>query len=89
MEMASTWRLDCKRSQRRAAFAYLEAFMIRLRTRFRSAATISEARILRISLSPYAYIEFELSFTCEWDPEHGLGVLYQDWQPVEFGGWDL
>jgi hypothetical protein len=34
-------------------------------------------------------VEFELSFTCEWDPEHGLGVLYQDWQPVEFGGWDL
>lgn len=34
-------------------------------------------------------IEFELSFTCEWDPEHGLGVLYQDFRPVEFGGWDL
>jgi hypothetical protein len=34
-------------------------------------------------------IEFELSFCCEWDPEHGLGVLYQDWHPVEIGGWDL
>jgi hypothetical protein len=34
-------------------------------------------------------VEFELSFTCEWDPEHGLGVLYQDWQPAEFGGWNL
>jgi len=34
-------------------------------------------------------IEFELSFTCEWDPEHGLGVRYRDSQPVEFGGWDL
>jgi hypothetical protein len=34
-------------------------------------------------------IEFELSFVCEWDPEHGLGVLYRDWQPVKFGGWDL
>lgn len=35
-----------------------------------------------------AAVEFELSFNCEWDPEHGLGVRYQDWQPVEFGGWD-
>jgi len=34
-------------------------------------------------------IEFELSFNCVWDREHGLGVLYRDWQPVEFGGWDL
>ena len=34
-------------------------------------------------------VEFELSFNCEWDPEHGLGVLYQDWRPVEFGGWDF
>lgn len=34
-------------------------------------------------------IEFELSFNCEWDPEHGLGVLYRDWQPVKFGGWHL
>jgi hypothetical protein len=34
-------------------------------------------------------IEFELSFNCEWDPEHGLGVLYRDWQPVKFGSWDL
>jgi hypothetical protein len=34
-------------------------------------------------------IEFELSFNCEWDPEHGLGVLYRDWLPVKFGGWDL
>ena len=34
-------------------------------------------------------IEFELSFNCEWDREHGLGVLYRDWRPVEFGGWDL
>jgi hypothetical protein len=34
-------------------------------------------------------IEFELSFNCEWDPEHGLGVLYRDWQPVEFGSWHL
>jgi hypothetical protein len=34
-------------------------------------------------------IEFELSFNCEWDPEHGLGVLYRDWQPVEFGAWHL
>ena len=34
-------------------------------------------------------IEFELSFNCEWDREHGLGVLYRDWQPVEFGGWNL
>ena len=34
-------------------------------------------------------VEFELSFTCEWDPEHGLGVRYQDWQPVKFGGWNL
>jgi hypothetical protein len=34
-------------------------------------------------------IEFELSFNCKWDQEHGLGVLYRDWQPVEFGGWDL
>ena len=34
-------------------------------------------------------IEFELSFNCEGDQEHGLGVLYRDWQPVEFGGWDL
>jgi hypothetical protein len=34
-------------------------------------------------------VEFELSFNCEWDCEHGLGVLYRDWQPVEFGGWDL
>lgn len=36
-----------------------------------------------------AAVEFELSFTCEWDPEHGLGVIYHDWNPVEFGGWDL
>jgi hypothetical protein len=36
-----------------------------------------------------AAVEFELSFTCEWDPEHGLGVLYQDWRPVDFGGWHL
>ncbi len=34
-------------------------------------------------------IEFELGFNCEWDREHGLGVLYHDFQPVEFGGWDL
>jgi hypothetical protein len=34
-------------------------------------------------------VEFELSFTCDCDPEHGLGVLYRDWKPVEFGGWDL
>lgn len=34
-------------------------------------------------------IEFELSFNCEWDHEHGLGVLYRDWQPVEFGSWHL
>lgn len=32
---------------------------------------------------------FELSFNCEWNREHGLGVLYRDWQPVEFGDWDL
>jgi hypothetical protein len=32
-------------------------------------------------------VEFELTFTCEWDPEHGLGVLYRDWHPVDFGGW--
>ena len=32
---------------------------------------------------------FELSFNCEWDREHGLGVLFRDWQPIEFGGWDL
>jgi len=36
-----------------------------------------------------AVVEFELSFTCEWDPEHGLGVLYEDWHPVKIGGWDL
>ena len=36
-----------------------------------------------------AAVEFELCFTCEWDPEHGLGVLYRDWRPIEFGGWDL
>jgi hypothetical protein len=34
-------------------------------------------------------VEFELSFNCEWDREHGLGVLYRDWQPVDFGAWDL
>ena len=34
-------------------------------------------------------IEFELSFNCEWDREHGLGVLYRDWRPVRFGSWDL
>jgi hypothetical protein len=34
-------------------------------------------------------VEFELSFNCEWDREHGLGVLYHDFQPVEFGAWDL
>ena len=34
-------------------------------------------------------IEFSLSFNCEWDREHGLGVLYRNWRPVEFGGWDL
>ena len=34
-------------------------------------------------------VEFELSFNCEWDREHGLGVLYHDFRPVEFGGWDL
>ena len=34
-------------------------------------------------------VEFELSFTCDWDPEHGLGVRYRGWKPVEFGGWDL
>jgi hypothetical protein len=34
-------------------------------------------------------IEFELSFNCEWDREHGLGVLYCDWRPVEFGSWHL
>lgn len=34
-------------------------------------------------------IEFSLSFNCEWDREHGLEVAYRDWQPVEFGGWDL
>ncbi len=34
-------------------------------------------------------IEFELSFNCAWDREHGLGILYRDWQPVEFGSWDL
>jgi hypothetical protein len=34
-------------------------------------------------------VEFELSFNCEWNREHGLGVLYRDWQPAEFGGWDL
>jgi hypothetical protein len=34
-------------------------------------------------------VEFELCFNCEWDPEHGLGVLYRDWRPVEFGGWHL
>jgi hypothetical protein len=34
-------------------------------------------------------IEFELSLNCLWDPEHGLGVLYRDWEPVEFGGWNL
>jgi hypothetical protein len=33
--------------------------------------------------------EFELCFNCGWDPEHGLGVLYRDWQPVEFGSWHL
>jgi hypothetical protein len=46
-----------------------------------------------IYIKPYlrtpSAVEFELSFTCEWDPEHGLGVLYQNWEPVEFGGWDL
>lgn len=36
-----------------------------------------------------AAVEFELSFNCEWDREHGLGVLYRNWKPVEFGGWDL
>lgn len=34
-------------------------------------------------------VEFELRFNCEWDREHGLGVLYRDWRPVKFGGWDL
>ena len=34
-------------------------------------------------------IEFELSFNCEWDREHGLGVRYRNWRPVKFGGWDL
>jgi hypothetical protein len=34
-------------------------------------------------------VEFELSFVCDWDPEHGLGVRYQDFRPVQFGGWDL
>ena len=34
-------------------------------------------------------VEFELSFNCKWDREHGLGVLYWDWQPVEFGDWHL
>jgi hypothetical protein len=37
----------------------------------------------------HSAIEFELSFNCEWDREHGLGVLYRDWMPVEFGGWRL
>jgi hypothetical protein len=34
-------------------------------------------------------IEFSLAFNCVWDREHGLGVLYRNWRPVEFGGWDL
>ena len=34
-------------------------------------------------------LRLELSFCCEWDPEHGLGVLYRDWCVVEIGGWDL
>jgi hypothetical protein len=34
-------------------------------------------------------IEFELSFNCEWDQEHGLGVLYRNWRPIKFGGWQL
>ena len=33
-------------------------------------------------------IEFELSFNCDWDREHALGVLFHDFQPVEFGDWD-
>ena len=34
-------------------------------------------------------VEFQLSFNCEWDKEHGLGVSYRGWKPVEFGGRDL
>lgn len=47
-----------------------------------------EVYIHRHFRTPLA-VEFELSFNCEWDPEHGLGVRYQDWQPAHFGGWDL
>lgn len=34
-------------------------------------------------------IGFELTFNCDWDEEHGLGVQFSNWAAVKFGGFDV
>jgi hypothetical protein len=31
-------------------------------------------------------IVFRLALDCHWDPEHGLGIEFRDWEIVKFGG---
>jgi hypothetical protein len=34
-------------------------------------------------------IEFGLVFDCSWDPSHGLGVLYKNFQFSKIGTFDI
>lgn len=44
----------------------------------------------RIYLNPWVpnpeKVTVELSMECRWDPEHGFGALYEDWELTQLGG---
>jgi len=51
---------------------------------------IDEPKVcIRTYFETNSAVELELRFNCEWDPEHGLGVLYRYWQAVDFGQWHM
>lgn len=58
-----------------------------------SKLAMSELVVLKSIIVPYCFdpekIEFGVVLDCSWDPSHGLGVLFQNFEYLEIGSFDI
>lgn len=58
-----------------------------------SKFTISELVVLKSIIIPYCFdpeeIEFGIALDCSWDPSHGIGVLFQNFEYLKIGSFDI
>ncbi|MEG3760087.1 hypothetical protein V5096_19310 [Pseudoalteromonas carrageenovora] len=58
-----------------------------------SKLAMSELVVLKNIIIPYCFepeeIEFGVALDCSWDPSHGLGVLFQNFEYLEIGSFDI